>query len=115
MQLSQYDIARTHMLFGSIITGNMSNISLTDRIRANPSMLATEVDGETVMMDAERGTYYGLNAVGSDIWNRLAEPMVVSELCADLARSYDAPAGQIEAETLDLLRSLAEKNLVLIG
>jgi len=90
-------------------------IGLNDRIRINPIVLATDVDGEVIMMDAERGAYYGLNAVGSDIWNRLTEPMVVADLCGILARAYDAPADRIEAETLELVQVLAEKNLVLVG
>lgn len=93
----------------------MMEIGLKDKIRINPVVLATDVDGEMVMMDAERGSYYGLNAIGSDIWNRLAEPTVVADLCSDLSRAYDAPAERIEAETLELLRLLAEKNLVLVG
>lgn len=93
----------------------MTGIGLKDKIRINPIVLATDVDGEVVMMDAERGAYYGLNAIGSDIWNRLIESTVVADLCGDLARTYDAPAEQIEAETLELLHLLAEKNLVVIG
>lgn len=93
----------------------MTGIGLKDKIRINPVVLATDVDDEVVMMDAERGAYYGLNAIGSDIWNRLIEPMVVADLCRDLAQAYDAPTEQIEEETLELVRLLAEKNLVLVG
>ncbi|MBX9633992.1 MAG: PqqD family protein [Magnetospirillum sp.] len=92
----------------------MTGIGLNHKIRNNPIILATDVDGEVVMMDAERGAYYGLNAIGSDIWNRLSEPMEVADLCRDLALAYDAPAEQIQAETLELLSLLAEKNLVVM-
>ena len=40
-------------------------------IRRNPELLAADMDGETVMMDMQNGNYYGVNTVGTYIWELL--------------------------------------------
>ncbi len=40
-------------------------------IRRNPELLAVGMDGETVMMDMQNGNYYGVNTVGTYIWELL--------------------------------------------
>ena len=45
------------------------------RLRRVADVLATEVGGEMVMMDVEKGVYFGLDPIGTDIWKRLEAPM----------------------------------------
>lgn len=84
----------------------------TTRLRRAADVLATEVDGEMVMMDVEKGLYFGLDAIGTDVWKRLEAPATAGELAAALSRDYDAEADAIERDVLDLLASLAEQGLV---
>ena len=74
--------------------------------------LAAEVDGEMVLMSIERGNYYGLDSIGSDIWHRLEQPVRVSDLVAALATDYDGDASVIECDVLALLTKLLENGLV---
>ncbi|MBF0375281.1 MAG: PqqD family protein, partial [Alphaproteobacteria bacterium] len=62
-------------------------------------------------MSVDRGVYCGLDAIGSDIWRRLEQPIRVDALCADLARDYDAPDETIAADVLALLARLLEQEL----
>ncbi|HYD97749.1 MAG TPA: PqqD family protein [Alphaproteobacteria bacterium] len=82
------------------------------RIRRSDRALATEVGGEMVMMDVEQGVYFGLDAIGTDIWKRLETPVSVQALAAALAQDYDAPVETIERDVLALLASMAERGLV---
>lgn len=75
-------------------------------------MLSTEVDGEVVMMDMENGLYFGLDAVGTDIWRRLEQPMTVAQLVTGLSATYAADAGIIERDVSALLLRMAEHGLV---
>jgi hypothetical protein len=43
---------------------------------------------------------------------RLAEPVALGAMVAELAREYDAPAETIRADVLDLLSGLVEKGYV---
>jgi hypothetical protein len=86
----------------------------TARVRRVEAVLATEVAGELVMMDVDSGTYFGLDAIGTDVWHRLAAPVSVAELAAALAQEYEAPAEVIERDLLDLLTRMAERRLVAV-
>jgi hypothetical protein len=89
-------------------------LTLSSSVRAVPDMLTADVDGETVMMDAESGHYYNLDPIGSRIWQALAEPMQVDALCESLARDFDAPIEVIRKDVLALLETLAERKLLLV-
>jgi hypothetical protein len=74
-------------------------------------LLTAEVDGELMAMSVERGTCYGLNAVGTRIWALLAEPRTVDELCAQLLGEYDVDPRQCRSEVLSLLGDLRAEGL----
>ncbi len=92
-----------------------SPIAQNARIVRRPPVLSTEVEGEVVMMDMENGLYYGLDAIGTDIWQRLEEPMTVGELVAGLSQSYAADREIIERDVSALLLRMAEHGLIDIG
>jgi len=89
-------------------------ITLSSVVRAVPDMLTADVDGETVMMDAESGHYYNLDPIGSRIWHALAEATRVDALCEQLAADYEAPVEVIRKDVLVLLEALNERKLLLI-
>ena len=41
-------------------------------------------DTETVMLDVDRGTYFGVTGVGRSIWDLLAEPATPDTIVASL-------------------------------
>lgn len=76
--------------------------------------LSVEVDGEFVLMNVASGLYFGLDAVGSDIMARLAQPIRWEDLVSALAQDYDAPRAQIEQDSLILLADLAGHGLITV-
>lgn len=82
------------------------------RLRRSENLLTTEMDGETIMMDPEKGLYFGLDPIGTDIWRRLAAPVLVADLIAALARDYQTPAADVERDVLILLSHMAEHGMV---
>ena len=46
------------------------------------------IDDEVVILSIEHGTCYGLNRVGSRIWNLLASQARIGDLCATLLTEY---------------------------
>lgn len=84
-------------------------------VRRCGSPLIAEVDGETVLMSIDNGQYYGLDAIGGDVWRRLTEPVGVDALCRALAETYDGDPAQIECDVLALLTRLREECLIEIA
>jgi hypothetical protein len=83
-----------------------------DRVRRVADVLDAEIDDQTVMMDIEKGSYFGLNQTGSGIWAMLAEPVIVGELCERLVEQFDVPREQCERQVIDFLGSLLDRGLL---
>lgn len=90
----------------------MPTLNLDSRIVRNPDLIATEMDGETVMMSIERGEYFGLNRVGSRIWELLATPMTIQQLCEQLQQEFEIDAGRCRTEVLDFADDMLAQGLL---
>jgi hypothetical protein len=78
----------------------------------NPDIVATEMDGDLVMMSIDRGEYFGISGVGSRVWELLGSPASVAEIVSHLTLEYDVEEDRCRAEVLDFVRSLFDRNLV---
>lgn len=76
--------------------------------------LATEVDGELIVLEASRGKYFNLNRGGTEIWHRLEQPCRVDDLCRDLEQIYDAPEGKITSDVMALLADMLAHDLLVV-
>jgi hypothetical protein len=74
--------------------------------------VATEVNGEVVLLNMESDRCYGLGGTGSDIWRRLRSPVWVSVVLRKLERAYESGPGEIESDVLRTLREFAAEGLV---
>lgn len=81
-------------------------------VRRTQDIVSSAIDGETVMMSIQKGYYYGMDEIGSRIWELLETSIPVSELCGQLMREYDVEEARCERETLDFLNELAEDDLI---
>lgn len=71
-----------------------------------------EVDGAVVMMSLEQGKYYGLDAVGSRIWQLVGAPIEIGELCRRLLAEFDVDAERCERDVIEFLEGLEREGLV---
>jgi hypothetical protein len=84
-------------------------------ISRSPAVLAADVQGEIVMMSIERGQYFGLDDIGSDIWKRIEPPCSFADLIDSLAVAYDADRTTITNDVRALLGRMAEQDVVRLG
>ena len=73
--------------------------------------VSADLAGESVILNLKDGVYYGLNAVGSRIWNLFQEPKCVSEIRDVLMTEYKVEPDQCERELLTLLEEMVAKRL----
>jgi Coenzyme PQQ synthesis protein D (PqqD) len=88
-------------------------LSLSSLVRWSDDQLAATVDQEVVILSVERGSYYGLDDIGSDIWQQMATPVSVGALCDALVGKYEADRATIERDVLALLETLVAEGLVI--
>jgi hypothetical protein len=89
--------------------GPIADVTVISR---SPSVLSAEVSGEIVMMSIERGSYFGLDDIGSDIWKRIEQPCTFAVLIDGLAATYDADRVTIAADVRALLDRMAAQDVV---
>jgi hypothetical protein len=90
-------------------------ISLTSVVKSNDKLVSAPIDGEVVILSVERGSYFGLDEIGSEIWRRLETPVRVDALCETLVENYDAERSIIERDVLALLEKLVAEELVTLA
>ena len=76
--------------------------------------LATEVDGEVILLDLDSDIFIGLDEVGSSIWNLLETPATFSSLCQTLQKEYDVTETTCRADVLSFLSELLNDGLITI-
>jgi hypothetical protein len=70
------------------------------------------VDGETILLNKERGTYQGLSGVGPRIWELIQEPTTVETLVETVSTEYDVEPGRCERDVHEFLQEMAAERLV---
>lgn len=78
----------------------------------NEGLLAATIDAELVLLDRERGEYYGFDPIATDIWNRLATPQTVPVLAAALAEACEGDPAVIERDLRALLEEMRARGMV---
>jgi len=77
-------------------------------------IVASDIDGETVMMSIENGEYYGLDDIGSRIWELIEKPVRVSDLIDTLLERFDVDRETCEKDVLKFLNELNEDKIVVV-
>ena len=85
---------------------------------ANSSIVVTrdqvscDIGGETAILSLSSGIYYGLDSIGSRIWDLIQKPRTVVELETILAEEYDVEADRVASDLRELCEKLASARLI---
>lgn len=91
------------------------NPRLEHRAVPSDSVLYQEVGGEAVLLDLASETYFGLNAVGTRIWQLLLEDPSLLSVYDSLRNEYDVTPSQLQDDLLQLVGQLADAGLVRVN
>jgi hypothetical protein len=70
------------------------------------------IDGETIIIQLETGTYYSLAGSGAEAWAMLAAGRSTDEVVEELARRYEASTDELTRVIADLVRELRREELL---
>jgi hypothetical protein len=82
------------------------------RIVRSQEPLTALVDGETVMFSADQGRYFGLDELGTRVWELLEEPRSISDVCSVLCEEYEVEADTCVRDVGTLVERLRAERLV---
>lgn len=91
-----------------------SAISFSDRVAAPESVLMREMSGEAVLLNLDNESYYGLDDVGTRMWNVLTTSPSIQDAYAALLTEYDVEPERLEADLRELIGQLVEQGLVIV-
>jgi len=87
-------------------------ITLQTTVVATPDQVSCRLDDETVMLELKRGTYYGLNHVGTVIWDLIQKPQSLEAICSAVMEKYEIDAETCNRDVLRLIEELQSAGLV---
>ncbi len=86
----------------------------SDKVSVVPHQISCALGSETVVLQLQSGTYYGLNEVGRRVWELIAEPRTVGEICAVITREFEVEPERCERDVVALLNDLRGNGLIAI-
>ena len=90
-------------------------INLETVINKNLEIDDTDLDGEKVMMNLDKGEYFMMNEVGSRIWEIISEPVNVKEIISTLRNEYEVDEETCKDTVIEFLGRLDNADLISIN
>ena len=87
-------------------------MNLSDTVSIPTQVMARTVGDETVILDLASGTYFGLDPVGTRVWQLMGEGQTLAAVCETLLDEYEVTREALEGDILRLTDELRAKGLV---
>lgn len=83
------------------------------KYKLTSQQIASQVGDEIVILNHNKGAYYGLDEVGALVWNNLEqEPKTLDALCEVVISEYDIDKETCQEDIELLLKDLISEKLV---
>ena len=88
--------------------------SLDKSVRVPKDVVFRELDGEAVILNLESGMYFGLDPMGTRIWQLVEEHGSLRAVLEAMQREFDAPDETLQSDLLTFINELSAKGLVAV-
>jgi hypothetical protein len=92
----------------------MTGPALDAAFRIPDEVIFRELDGEAVVLNLDTGIYFGLDAVGTRIWQLIEERKPLRLILDTLVDEYEAPSDRLRRDLLAFVDQLTGKGLVVL-
>ena len=90
-------------------------IDLNSIVSHRKDIDTTDLDGEKVMMDLEKGQYFALNSVASRIWEVIQSPISINKVVDTLLEEYEVEREECEKSVLEFVQGLEHASLISVN
>ena len=87
-------------------------MNLNQTITPSPDVISQEVSGETVLLDLQSENYFGLDEVGTRIWQLIKETDDLRSIYNTLLDEYEVEEERLEKDLEALLGEISDLGLV---
>ncbi len=81
-------------------------------VAVTAQQVSSNLAGEEVILQLESGIYYGLDDVGTFIWEMVQQPHTVGQICDAICAEYEVQPAQCFQDTAQFLSGLIDAQLV---
>ena len=90
-------------------------IPFTAKVRVPQDVLVSELDGESVLLKLQSESYFGLDDIGTRIWELLVSSASVQAAYDALLDEFDVDEGQLRGDLTEIINSLVQQGLLEIA
>ena len=87
-------------------------IPFTKRVSVPQNVMFRELEGESVILNIDSESYYGLDDVGTRMWEVLIQSESIQAAFETLIDEYDVQSDRLRDDLAELIEQLAEKALI---
>jgi hypothetical protein len=91
----------------------MDQISDKNGLRPSASVSATDTQDGIVLFDFEEGMTFPLDTVGTIIWKSIEQGSDLSEIAAQIARTFNVPLEKASTDVNEFVQQLRKNKLLL--
>ena len=88
------------------------NMAADARYAISQDVVHRVLDGETIVLSLDSGTYFGLNGTGTRVWRLIEDGMSHSQIVARISEEFEHPIDEVRTDVDELLAMLQSKGLV---
>jgi len=87
-------------------------VTFSDRVVVPAHVLIRHLDGESVLLNLESETYFGLDATGTRMWELATTSPTIESAYEKLIEEFEVEPGVLRSHLTDLLSQLKENGLL---
>lgn len=91
-----------------------NTLNLSTIVIPSTEVLVQELDGEVVLLNLDSERYFGLDEVGTRVWQHLLEYRGLERVCEEMRKEYDVDESKLRADVLQLVEELIEAGIVTV-
>ncbi len=88
-------------------------IQLNSVIIINPEIIFNIIDGEVVIMSIAKNNFYGIDEIGSHIWELLKKPKSVEEIITIMEQNYEVDRTTCQKDVIEFLEEILAQGLII--
>ena len=94
------------------MTGHPEAVDFSARVLIPETVLMQELEGEAVLLHLDAGEYFGLDLVGTRMWQLLASSSTIQSAYDQLLEEYEVDADRLRIDLERMVAELSEKRLI---
>jgi coenzyme PQQ synthesis protein D (PqqD) len=87
-------------------------LSFNSIVVASPEQVSCPLGDESAILNLKNSVYYGMNPVGTRVWNLLKQPRKIADLRDAIVDEYEVDSDRCGHDVLELLEKLRGEGLI---